>query len=315
MKLRVIFLKKKHIYYVVLSIIIVILFAVYLSTKKAAPTFNMLVDNNKLIKADLNGDGKEDMLYIKTEKDKYYMEVNTGKNSFFLEPDKKLPTSGKYDSNNPLKITLMDITRDKVPEIFIQSQEKVKAIQHVFGWNGNKFVDMYCSSNSIIGFIDTTNNRSPKFLSGRLASNKIELSSYIFMPDKNMLESFTTNYNSNHMGRDSIFTFIKYIESLPLNEANKPVNIFYPGLSGQDMSLIGRLSGENNLYTFQSCTFRDIKCDTNGEVSEVLWTLNFKAVSITNQQTTKNYTINALLKPSGKATEANYYKIASIKLE
>lgn len=315
MKLRVIFLKKKHIYYSVLTIIIIILFAVYLSTKKAAPTFNTIVDNNKLIKADLNGDGKEDMLYIKTEKDKYYMEVNTGKNSFFLEPDKKLPTSGRYDLNNPLKITLMDITRDKVPEIFIQSQEKARAIQHVFGWSENKFIDMYCSSNSIIGFTDTSNNKSPKFLSGRLAPNKIELFSYIFMPDKNKLESFATNYNGNHMGRDTIFSFIKYIESLPTNEANKPVNIFYPGLSGQDMSLIGRLSGENNLYTFQSCTFRDIKSDTNGEVSEVLWTLNFKAVSITNQQTMKNYTINALLKPAGKATEANYYKIASIKLE
>lgn len=314
MKLRVIFLKKKHIYYAVLSIIIIILFAVYLSSKKTTPTFNTIVENNKLIKADFNGDSKEDVLYIKTEKDKYYMEINTGGQSFFLEPDKKLPTSGHYDSNNPLKITLMDVTRDKIPEIFVQSQENYSPIQHVFAWTGSKFTDMYCSANNAIGFSDSSNNKTPKFLSGKLYPNKIELWSYIYIPDKNILENYPSNYNSNYMGRDTIFAFIKYIEGLPKSESNKPANIFYPGLNGQDLSIIGRLAGENNMYSFQNCTFRDTKSDKNGEITEVLWTLNFKAVSITDPKNIKNYTISSLLKQSGKADAANYFKIVSVKL-
>jgi hypothetical protein len=81
------------------------------------------------------------------------------------------------------------------------------------------------------------------------------------------------------MGKDSIFSFIKYIESLPGNEANKPANVFYPGLSGDDIAVIGKLSGENNTYSFQNCVFKDSKSDKNGEVSEILWTLNFKGTS------------------------------------
>lgn len=314
MKFRVIFLKKKHIYYSVLGLIIIILLIILLSTKKVAPSFNILVDNNKIFQADLTGDGKQDILYIKTEKDKYYMEVNDGQKNHYLEPDKKLPTVGLYDSYNPLKITLMDVTRDKVPEIFVQSSEKEHPVQHVFLWSEGKFKDIYCGSNNMMGFADCSNNKTPKFLTGKMTANKIELSNYIFMPDKKKLENFTFNYKDNYMGRDSIFSFIKYIEALPVSEANKPANIFYPGLSGQDISVIGKLSGENNTYTFLNCVFKDSKSDKNGDITEVLWTLNFKGVSNVNKDKAKNYTLNVLLKPSGKADENNLFKIYSISL-
>lgn len=315
MKLRVIFLKKKHIYYTILSILLVVLIFVLIFTKKTAETFNTLVNNNKMIQADLTGDGKKDILYIKTEKDKYYMEVNTGEKSLYLEPDKKLPTAGTYDEYNPLKITLMDITRDKIPEIFIQSNEKNTAVQHVFFWNKNNFNDIFCGSNNIIGFSDSSNNKTPKFLSGKMGSSKIELTSYMFMYDKGKLENIVFNYNDNFLGRDSIFSFIKYIEALPGSEATSPTNIFYPGLSGQDLSVIGRLSGEQNSYTFQNCIFKDSKSDKNGVISEVLWTLNFKAASNINKGKIKNYTLNVSLRPDGKAEEGNYFKIFSITLK
>lgn len=315
MKLRVIFLKKKHIYYAVLTSIILILLIILLLSKKTSPTFNTLVANNKLVQADLNGDGKKDILYIKTEKDKYYMEVNTGEKSLYLEPDKKLPTSGTFDEFNPLKVTLMDITRDKTPEIFIQSSQKETPVQHVFLWNNGGFQDIFCGSNSIIGFADVSNNKTPKFLSGKLTANKIEIATYMYMHDKNKLENVVFNYKDNFMGRDSIFSLIKYIEALPGNEGNKPSNIFYPGLSGQDISVIGKLSGENNTYIFQNCVFKDNKSDKNGEISEIIWTLNFKAVSNISKDKIKNYTLNVTLKPQGNADENNYYKVNSINLE
>lgn len=314
MKLRVIFLKKRYIYYALMSIMLVILLIVLITTRKTSQTFNTVVNNNKLIQADLTGDGKKDMLYIKTEKDKYYMELNTGEKSFYLEPDKKLPTMGVYDEFNPLKVTLMDITRDKVPEIFIQASEKNSAVQHVFLWNGSKYADIFCGANNIIGFSDSSTNKTPKFLSGKMGANKIELTSYMYMYDNSKLENVVFNYKDNFMGRDSIFSFIKYIEALPGSEANKPSNIFYPGLSGQDLSVIGRLAGEQNTYSFQNCVFKDIKSDKNGVASEVLWTLNFKAVSNISKDKVKNYTLNVSLKPEGKEDAANFFKISSISL-
>ena len=315
MKFRVIFLKKKHIYYVALTLVILILLIVLLLTKKTSPTFNTLVANNKLVQADLNGDGRKDILYIKTEKDKYYMEVNTGEKSIYLEPDKKLPTVGIYDEFNPLKITLMDVTRDKTPEIFVQASQKETLVQHAFMWNDGKFKDIYCGSNNILGFADCSNNKTPKFLSGKMTAAKIELSTYMYMHDQKKLENVAYNYNDNFMGRDTMFSFIKYIETLPENEANKPANIFYPGLNGQDISIIGKLAGENNTYSFQNCVFKDNKSDKNGELSELLWTVNFKATSNASKDKVKNYTLNVSLKPQGKAEDKNYYKITSITLE
>jgi hypothetical protein len=316
MKLRVVFLKRKHIYYAVLMLGILLLLVVLLLSKKPTPTFNTLVENNKLMQSsDLTGDGKKDILYIKTEKDKYYMEVNTGEKSLLLEPDKKLPTVGLYDLNNPLKVTLMDVTRDKTPEIFVQASQKETPVQHVFLWSEGKFKDIFCSSNSIIGFSDSSNNKSPKFLSGKMGANKIELSTYMFMHDKSKLENVAMNYKDNYMGKDSIFAFIKYIEALPANEANKPANIFYPGLSGEDLAVIGKLSGENNTYSFQNCVFKDSKSDKNGEVSEILWTLNFKGVSNASKDKVKNYSLNVSLKPQGKAEENNYFRVYSIELQ
>lgn len=315
MKFRVIFLKKKHIYYTILSIVIVIMLIIIFTSKKATPTFNTLVSNNKMIQADLTGDGKKDILYIKTEKDKYYMEINTQEKSLYLEPDKKLATVGLYDPYNPLKITLMDVSRDKIPEIFVQSSQKNTPVQHVFMWNEGKFKDVFCGSNNVLGFADCSNNKTPKFLSGKLSENKLELSSYMFMHDKNTLENVLYNYKDNFMGRDTIFSFIRYIESLPGNEANKPENIFYPGLGGQDISVIGRLAGENNTYLFQNCVFKDNKSDRNGENTEILWTLNFKGISNIAKDKIKNYTLNAVLRPNGKADESNFFKIYSITLE
>jgi len=314
MKLRVIFLKKKHIYYIILSIILIVLFIVLLFTKKTTDTFNTLVDNNKIIQADLTGDGKKDILYIKTEKGKYYLEVNTGDKSFYLEPDKKLATTGIYDEFNPLKITLMDITRDKTPEIFIQSNQKDTSVQHIFFWNGSKFNDIFCSSNNIIGFYDSSNNKTPKFLTGKLGSSKIELSSYMFMYDKGKLENIVFNYNDNFLGRDTIYSFIKYIEALPQSEANSPANIFYPGLNGQDLSVIGRLAGEQNTYSFQNSVFKDSKSDKNGVITDVTWTLNFKSVSNISKGKTKNYTLDVSLRPEGKAEAPNYFKIVSLTI-
>lgn len=314
MKFRVIFLKKKHIYYAVLALVVVLLLIILLLTKKSVTTFNTLVDNNKVIQADLTGDGKKDILYIKTEKEKYYMEVNDGENSHYLEPAKKLPTAGLYDANNPLKITLMDITRDKIPEIFVQSSEKEKGVQHAFIWSEGKFKDIFCSSNNILGFVDVSNNKTPKFITGKISDNGIELSNYIFLPDKKALESFSYNYPVNYMGKDNVYSFIKYIQSLPQGEANKPENIFYPGLSGEDISAIGKLSGENNTYVFQNCVFKDSKSDNKGEISEMLWTLNFKGISNSDKSKIRNYTLNLTLKPSEKAEDNRTFKIYSIDI-
>ena len=166
--------------------------------KSSISTFN-IVNETKMMQADLTGDGTKDILYIKTDTDKYYIQINSEDKSYYLEPSKKINTVGNYYTEWPMRLTLMDISRNKVPEIFTQASTKNKAIQHAFFWNGEKFDDIFCSTNNILGFIDSKNNKTPKVLSGNIKDGKINFTSYIFI--KNSLKSFDYNYVDNYMGK------------------------------------------------------------------------------------------------------------------
>ncbi|MFD3156261.1 hypothetical protein ACFIJ5_05290 [Haloimpatiens sp. FM7330] len=134
MKLKVFFLKKKHIYAAIAILIMLILLIILLSfnSKNTISTFN-IISSDKLFKTDLTGDGEEDILYIKTDKDKYYIQVNTKNNkNIFIEPNKKLNTVGTYIKYWPMRLTLKDISRDNIPEIFIQSSQKTNQFSMYF---------------------------------------------------------------------------------------------------------------------------------------------------------------------------------------
>ena len=312
MKLRIIFLRKKYLYYLIALLTFLVIASIFIFSKKAAETFSVVVDNTTK-KADLTGDGKEDILYIKTDKDKYLIQVNTLDKSLYLEPNKKLSTVGSFYSYCPMRLLIMDVSRDKVPEIFIQASEKNKPVQHAFVYNNGTFEDIFCASNNIIGFIDSENSKTPKVLSGNLTTKKIELASYMFL--RNKAENINVGIADNFMGKDTIFNFVSYIQSFPYGEPSVPQNMYYPGLSGSDLSVIGKLSGENNTYAFQNAMFKDIKWDKAGEASQITWSLSFKGTSNTTNTAAKNYTLNLKLRTSGYNKDANYFKIYSVTLE
>lgn len=311
MKLKVLFLKKKYLYYTGLLLIIIILLAVFLGTKKTLNTFNTVTDN-KSIFSDLTGDGKDDILYINTNKDKYYINVNTNDESFSLKPNDKLNSLGTYSSFWPMKITLMDINRNKQPEIFLQSSDNSAPLQHLFIWSNNTFKDIFCSSNNILGFVDCKNNRTPKLISANISKGTFTQNNYILINDE--LNSFNLNTKDNFLGRDTILLFIKYIESLPNGEAKKPVQLFYPGITGKELTPIGKMSAEKSKYVFQDGLFMDTSWNKDGDATEVSWTLNFQGISAASNVSSR-YSIKINLKSTDDANSSNYFKINSISLE
>lgn len=295
MKFRVIFLKKKNLYYALLVFILLILFSILLYVKKSSPTFNV-INQDKTIKADLTGDGEEDILYIKVDKEKYFLQVNSKGDSIFLEPNKKLDSIGTFSNHWPMRLSLFDISRDKVPEIFIQSNNKDVPIQHIFKWDNTKkkFEDILFNQNNILGIMDSNNSKTPKVISGTLKDNQMYLKNYIIL--KNKFEEFDYKYPKDFMGKDSIIAFINYIQGLPTSEANRPQDIFDPNISGKDLEEVGKLSAENIQFKFQDATFMDMKYKKNGDASVVQWTLNFKGTSNKDTSVVKNYTIIVSLK-------------------
>lgn len=305
MKLRVLFLKKIHILYVIFLIIFLsgIMLTVFSSVKEDVFA---TARENTILKADLTGDGKEDTLYINTEDDKYYLQVNSGSKSFSILPDRKLSSLGRYYPYNPMKISFMDITRDKVPEIFVQAMEKGFSIQHIFSWTGSGFKDLFCSNNNIMGIIDSKNSRTPKFSSGLFSPNSINSSYYMQLG--NRLENIS--YNAELPGKNEILTFINYIQSLPTGESNKPADIFYPGITGTDLSLIGKLSSEGKIYKFNDAFFTDTKYNKDGEATEYKWIMNFRATPLGRNEGSSNISVIVKLKRSPQPEQP--FKIFSL---
>ena len=313
MKLQVLFFKKKIIYYTLAIIVFTIILIFFLFFRKSSiSTFNV-VNENKMMQADLTADGTKDILYIKTDADKYYIQINSEDKSYYLEPSKKSNTVGNYYSHWPMRLTLMDISRNNIPEIFTQASVKDKAIQHVFLWTGEKFDDIFCSTNNILGFIDSKNNKTPKVISGNIKDGEMNLISYIFI--KNNLKSFNYNYADNYMGKNTILGFVNLMTSFPLSELNMPKELFAPDLNGNDISLLGDLSSQKIHFSFQDGVFKDYNWDKDGNASEILWTLNFKGTDTTNLKETKNYTIELIVKLMPNENKVSIFKISSVSIK
>ncbi|MBU3161297.1 VCBS repeat-containing protein [Clostridium frigoris] len=313
MKLQIVFLKKKYIYYVLAIIIFTILLTYFFLFKTSTiSTFN-IVNEVKMMHADLNGDGTKDILYIKTEVDKYQIQINSGDSSYYLEPSKKIKTVGNYYSQWPMRLTLMDISRNYVPEIFTQASVNNKAVQHVFLWNGEKYEDIFSSTNNILGFVDSKNNKTPKMLSGNIKDGKLDLTSYLFIQDS--LQSFDYNYVDNYMGKNNVLGFITLMSTLPVSELNIPKELFASDLNGNDISLLSDLSDKKMHLTFQDGVFKDYNWDKDGNTSEVLWTLNFKGTNNNDIKEIKNYSIELILKLIPNTNKDSSFKISSIDIK
>ncbi|WP_216457554.1 FG-GAP repeat domain-containing protein [Clostridium simiarum] len=308
MKLRVFFLKKKHLlYFLIVATFFIIVLSLFNLKRRSAPTF-MSIKDSKSIKADFNGDGEEDLLYINIDKNKYYLQVNTKNDSYFLEPEKKLNTMGELYHHWPLRINFTDISRDKIPEIFIQSSQNNLPIQHVFLWDNKQFKDIYCSNNNVMGFLDSENNKTPKYISGNIKNGNIAMSYNILIGKEFKNYSYDS---SKFPGKDIILNFIHYIESLPEGEVNKP-DIFYSGLTAQDIAVIGQLAAEGNNYKFLDGSFKDSKWNKEGEIIELKWTMNFGYNLKTPESSKSKHSLKLILKPCEAFN--NEFRISSLSI-
>lgn len=306
MKLRVLFLRKIHIFYLFLLLLALFFLTLFFSSSRNTEVF-AIVGEKTLIKSDLNGDGKEDIFYINNNNDKYYLQVNSDSKSYKLLPAAKLHTMGQYYSFFPMKINLIDVTRDKIPEIFVQSMEKGQCIQHIFFWNGSEFVDTFCSANNLIGVIDSKSNKTPKIVSGNFNNNSISLAYYMHLNGK--VEKIT--FNHDLPGKEVIVGFINYIHSLPSGEAYKPNNIFAPNIGGKDLNLISKMAAENKFYKFTDGYFVDNKFNKNGNATEYKWILNFKATPVSGASNSESKSIILYLRRTSET--GHPFKLVSIE--
>lgn len=311
MKFRVLFFKKQYIYYSILAVLLFILSILFFISKDSLPTFTTINMDKTIKNHDVTGDGVKDLVSIKSINNLYNINVLSDGKNYSLIPNAKLDTLGQHYDYWPLRITFLDISRDKVPEIFTQASENGKPIQHIFIWDNDKFKDLLCNANNLLGFIDLHNNRTPKIISGNIYKDNIVMSNYIFSQDK--LKNYSVDYNDNFLGKDSILSFINYIQGLPQNESEKPKDIFSQQLDGSSFNIISNMATSNNTFILQDGIFMDTHCNKDGEINQVKWTLHFKSTSNIDNAVTKNCTLDILLISQGDPNGKNFFKISSIQ--
>lgn len=267
-------------------------YKIFFVKEETVPVYN-LINKDNILEDDLNGDKKKDTIIIKHTNEGLIGQVDLNNNkTYSLDYSKDLPTLGQYCSYWPVRITTLDISRDNSKEIFLQSTFNNKPLQNIFSWDGAKYVNLFSSTNNILGFMDSHNSKTPKVISANYQGGDITFKGYLY--NKGNLEEFTTSNAVDFPGKDTIISLISLIHLLP-NEYITVPDYFYPQISGSDLESLFRLANSSFTYKFQDAYFIDLAWQENGKVTCANWILNFTAMSTTNPSVLSTMTINLMI--------------------
>lgn len=277
---RFIIIKKN----VVLSYIInfLILFVVILSTyffltnNNSIETFTPITSKN-YTDFDLDGDGENDKIEISKENNSYILNIKSKDKTYSLVNKDGSNLLGDSLIKWPIKVNIIDLSRNNIPEIIVQLSKDKSPVNYVFSWNGSKFVNTFVSADNIIGILDSNNNKTPKLLSLSSSKGDGSTKSSLFLGDN--IKDITFS-KIKVPGLSAIQGFIDVIEA-PYELSEAP-NIFTSNIDSTELSILWGLDKDNTRYSFQNGYFSDFKWDSNGNVLGVNWTLSFESVKNTN---------------------------------
>ncbi|MGL4761340.1 MAG: hypothetical protein ACRC6T_05075 [Sarcina sp.] len=257
------------------SFLIIFFFLLIFSSKiiqpKSIPTM-ALPEESKLIKQDLNGDSIVDLLYITSRDDKYYIETSINGKTYFLNEKRPLNTLGKHYDFAPIQINTNDVSRDNIPELFIQSFENNVPIQHIYTFTGDEFKDIFCSTNNTLGIINSKNNKSPKYISFDLNNFNSTLQKYML-----------TNSTPKNISFDDItIPGINVVQNLiSFTTTDIPIgDIFLENTPQKTYDTLDIIDKSQNTYSLLDCFFIDKAWDRSGEIIKIDWNIRLKSTNI-----------------------------------
>ena len=292
---------------VALVVICTLFFSFYKLNRniKTATTFLSTLTNGDGITQDFDGDGENETIEIQKEKGYYIIKIK-GKNKELTLKDKNdCETIASICNNWPLKIDVLDLSRDGIPEIIVRGSKDNLPVNYIFTWKNENFHNIYSSTDNILGILDSTNSRTPKFLSLSSSKGDNSTNAYIFNGDVLKDISFSKPIVP---GLNSVQSFIDLIQVQ--YEISDPPNIFTSEIPSNELSLLWNLDKETYRYDFQNGYFHDVSWDESGEVLSLTWCLSFQQVKIQDPDNNKK---EALIYITVKKDDYKNFKISSIK--
>ena len=269
MKFNVIFIKIKSLIFI-FCLSIVILFSFLLSNKLYQNNLTSIPTATKpqaeeYLKCDLNGDNKDDLIYISSKDNIYYMEAHINNKTYFFNT-KNPNTLGTYNISYPLSVKLIDLNNDNIPEIITESSLNSASITHIFMLHNNEFKEIFCSTNNFLGILNSSNYASPILISSSLNTPSENLNTYIL--DNNMLKNISMN-NLSLQSLNIINNIISFIESSE-NTYDNISNLFSNNISSLEISLLQNLKTDGYSYLLENCFLESTSSYSS------LYTLTFK---------------------------------------
>lgn len=311
MKLRVFIITKSQIIWLFITLLLIIgaigsitLLSNSSYDKNEASVATMAqTDGEQAIKKDLNGDGKDDLLYIAAKNGKYYVEANIKNENYPFNCSKALNTLGYHYNYWPIALNLIDLSRDKKPELIFQSSQDNVAVQHIFTWYNNEFQDIFCSTNNMIGILDSKNNKTPRFFSFSIKNGISDIQNYMLIG--NQLKNISSS-NYKIPALRNVESFIDLVECSYTPEDTP--NIFTNEISSDELSLLWKLDKDNYSYVIEDGYFNDTKWDKSGNIQNLNWNLNFKKIPKNSKAEATKISVGLEIIKSGDG-----YFISSIK--
>lgn len=266
--------------------------------------FSQLKDSN-VINCDLNGDGNNDILTLSVNKNKYVASIQCGHSNYILNPTRPLNSLGNSSKIDPIHLKLIDLNRDNIPEILIQSSEDKACLQHIFSWCTDDFKDVYSSTNNTLGVIDFSNNKTPRFVSFDMYKSIDSIKEYMYIGNSYKDISYE---KSTILGLNAIKSIIDIVEN-PYEPDEIP-DIFHNDVDYYSKSILWRLAKNNYSYKFKDSFFTDTKSNSKGIPTEYNWNLRFLKENKNDKNDIKQIEMTVYIR-----LQDDQYKISGISLE
>lgn len=265
---------KNKLVYVILFFTIILGYYFSIYSTSDIPTMTKPDDSN-YIRKDLNGDGKEDVIYIVSKDNKYYLEALIDNQTYFFNEKRPLNTLGEYYDHSPISIHFADLSRNKLPEIIIQAKESDTSIQHIFTFYNNEFKDIFCSTNNILGVIDSNNSKTPKYISCNSSNIEESLTKNMLISDK------PKNISYENINIKFLYETLSFLNTL-IEEKSINFDVLSENIHKEAASKLNVFLDTSNSYSLTDIFFIDTEWDKNSNPSHYNISVRYKKTDSKN---------------------------------
>ena len=299
-------LQKKNFLKLIQLIFFVIILGLYLNTymRNSQTLSNAYNSNKNNQEYDFDGDGENDELSIISTNSTYSIKIKNSLGETLLKSNEFDYSLLDISPSCAIKISYIDLNRNKIPEIIISGLKNNKSTFYIFKWENNSFQEVFFTQNNILSILDFNNSKTPKIYTTSSSKGDEATEGYIL----NSTTLKDISFSSPKIpSLNSIQLLIDCVEAD--YELDDAPDIFTSTIESDQLGLLWNLDKSNYRYSFQKAYCYDTTWNEFGNTSSLCWILSFEKINFTSSDSKPK---ELLLYVTAEIDESNQFKISSI---